>query len=64
MLPRLGTLSTTKLTMLINLELVVAIVEAKVAEAEVVEAEDLVVARELQSTPSVTTARRRATTYA
>jgi hypothetical protein len=50
--------------MLMNLGLVVVVVEPEVVEAKVVDAKDLVVARELRATPSVTTARRRATTYA
>ena len=57
-LPRLGTLSTTRLTILMNLVLVVVVVEAKVVEAK-----DRVVARELRATPSVTIARRRATIH-
>ena len=49
--------------MLINLELVVMVVEAEVVEAEVVKVEDLVVARGLRATLSVTSARRRATMH-
>ena len=51
------------LTMLMNLELVVVIVEAEVVETEVMEANDLVVTREPRATLSVATARRRATTH-
>ena len=44
--------------MSMNLELVVVVMEPGIMEAN-----DLVVARELRSTPSVTTARRRATMH-